>query len=100
MQYTIVDDDVEAAPIYRCNGKAQQPTRPCKNHGLHMEQVPTQDRESISSSYTRIIRTHFQNPGNTEMYIISVVRLRITPDAVPYGLIDVPLNDNSHLTRS
>ena len=21
MQYTIVDDDVEVAPIYRCNGK-------------------------------------------------------------------------------
>ena len=28
MQYTIVDDDVEAAPIYRCNGKASWPTRP------------------------------------------------------------------------
>ena len=27
MQYAIVDDDVEAAPIYRCNGKALQPTR-------------------------------------------------------------------------
>ena len=23
MQYTIVDDDVEAAPIYRCDGKAK-----------------------------------------------------------------------------
>ena len=42
MQYTIVDDDIEAAPIQRCDGKAQQPTRPHKNHGLHMEQVPTQ----------------------------------------------------------
>ena len=41
MQYTIVDDDVEAAPIYRCDSKAQQPTRPCKNHGLHMEHIPT-----------------------------------------------------------
>ena len=37
MQYTIVDDDVEAAPIYRCNDKAQQPTRPHESHGLHME---------------------------------------------------------------
>ena len=27
MQYTIVDDDVEAAPIYRCDGKASQPIR-------------------------------------------------------------------------
>ena len=42
MQYTIVDDDVEAAPIYRCDGKAQLPTRPHKNHGLHMEHIPTQ----------------------------------------------------------
>ena len=41
-QYTIMDDDVEAAPIYRCNSRAQQPTRPCKNHGLCMEQVTTQ----------------------------------------------------------
>ena len=39
--YTIVDDDVEAAPIFRCDGKAKQPARPCKNHGLHMEWVPT-----------------------------------------------------------
>ena len=28
MQYTTVDDDVEAAPVYRCNGMAKQPTRP------------------------------------------------------------------------
>ena len=41
MPYTIVDDDVEAAPIYRCNGKALQPTRPCKNHDLAMECLPT-----------------------------------------------------------
>ena len=41
MQYTIVDDDVEVAPIYRCDGKAQQSTRPCKNHGLCMEHIPT-----------------------------------------------------------
>ena len=38
MQYTIVDDNVEAAPIYRCDGKAGQPiVRPHKNHDLHME---------------------------------------------------------------
>ena len=41
MQYTIVDDDVEAAPIYRCDGKASQPTRPHKNHSLHIEHMPT-----------------------------------------------------------
>ena len=41
MQYAIVDGDVEAAPLYRCNGKASQPTRPCENHGLHIEHIPT-----------------------------------------------------------
>ena len=38
MGYTIVDGNVEAAPIYRCNSKAGQPlVRPCENHVLHME---------------------------------------------------------------
>ena len=41
MQYTFVDDDVEAAPIYRCGGKAPQPTRPHENHHLHMKCIPT-----------------------------------------------------------
>ena len=41
MQYTIVDDNVEAAPFYRCEGKAKQLTRPHENHDLHMEQEPT-----------------------------------------------------------
>ena len=41
MQYTIVDDDVEAAPIYRCDGKVLQPTRPGENHGLAIECLPT-----------------------------------------------------------
>ena len=41
MQYTIVDDGVEVAPIYRHNGKALQPTRPCENHGLAIKHLPT-----------------------------------------------------------
>ena len=41
MQYTIVDDDVEAAPIYRHNGKVLPPTRPRENHGLAIECLPT-----------------------------------------------------------
>ena len=40
-QYTFVDDDVEAALIYRYNSKASQPTRPHENHGLCMECIPT-----------------------------------------------------------
>ena len=41
MQYTIVDDGVEVAPIYRCDGKDSQPTRPCENHGLAIEHLLT-----------------------------------------------------------
>ena len=37
MQYTIVDDYVEAAPYYRCDGKDKHPTRPQENHDLLME---------------------------------------------------------------
>ena len=42
MQYTIVDDDVEAASIYRCDGKVLSPARPCENHGMAIEHLPTQ----------------------------------------------------------
>ena len=41
MQYTIVDDNVDEAPIYRCYGKAPQPKRPYENHGLAVEHLPT-----------------------------------------------------------
>ena len=40
-QYTIVDDDVEVAPIYRHSSKDPQPTTPCENHGLAIEHLPT-----------------------------------------------------------
>ena len=40
-QYTIVDDNVEVVPIYRCDGKESQPTRPCESHGLAIEHLPT-----------------------------------------------------------
>ena len=48
MQYTIVDDNVEIAPTYRCDGKATKPTRPHENHGLAIEHLPTwsESRES------------------------------------------------------
>ena len=41
MQYTVVDDDVEVAPIYRNDGKDPQPTRPHENHSLAIEHLPT-----------------------------------------------------------
>ena len=54
MWYTIVDDNVEAAPIYKHDGKAGQPiVRPHKNHDLHMEWEPTwmeiQQKQQIQS---------------------------------------------------
>ena len=42
MQHTIVDDNVDEAPIYRCEGKDPKPTRPCENDGLAIEHLPTQ----------------------------------------------------------
>ena len=43
--YTIVDDDVEATPIYRCDGKAKQPARPHENHDhLHGQRVNRSSR--------------------------------------------------------
>ena len=89
MQYTIVDDDVEAAHIHRCHGKASQPIRPHKNHGLHIECTPTRMESqckqdtAISSSCTRIIGKYFQNPENTEMHVTPVVRLRFASHTVP-----------------
>ena len=41
--HTIVDDDLEAATIYRGNGKAKQPVlRPYENHEMHMKWEPAQ----------------------------------------------------------
>ena len=54
MHYTIVDDNVEVAPIYRCDSKA---TRPCKNHGLAMEHLPTQ-----SESHSKLQLKSFAVP--------------------------------------
>ena len=82
MQYTIVDDDVEVAPIYRCNGKEPQPTRPHENHGLAIEHLPTwpesQCKQQSKSLVVpaRIIGKIIQNPGDMEMYITSAARLR------------------------
>ena len=49
-----VDDNVEAAPIYRCDSKARQPiVKPQENHVLHMEWEPTwmesQQKQQIQS---------------------------------------------------
>ena len=59
MQYTIVDDNVEVAPIYRCDGKATQPTRPRENHGLAIECLPTWT-ESHSKPQSKSFAVPFQ----------------------------------------
>ena len=41
MQHTIVDDNVEEAPFYRCNGKVLPPTKSHDNHGMAIEHLPT-----------------------------------------------------------
>ena len=56
MQYTIVDDNVEAAPFYRCDSKATWPTRPCKNHGLAIEHLPTWTESHCKQ------QSHLQSP--------------------------------------
>ena len=50
MQYTIVDDDVEVAPIYRHDRKALPHTRPHENHGLAIEHLLHGWRVNVSNS--------------------------------------------------
>ena len=54
MQYTIVDDNVQVAPSYKCNNKDRQSiVRPCENHVLHMEWentwIESQQKQQIQS---------------------------------------------------
>ena len=52
-----MDDDVEAAPIYRSNGMAAQPfIKPHENHDLHMKWEPT---ETESTEATSTIKSSF-----------------------------------------
>ena len=98
MQYAIVDDNVEVTPIYRCDGKATKPTRPCKNHGLAIEHLPTwlESRNKLQSkSFAVPVQGSFhkgyigyiitQNPGDAGMHITSVTRLRLD---TTYGTTD------------
>ena len=54
-----MDDDVEVAPIYRCDGKDPQSTRPCENHGLAIEHLPTQP-ESQCKQQLKSLVVHVQ----------------------------------------
>ena len=82
-QYTIVDDNVEEAPIYRCEGKATQAYQtlreswPGYRASTYMVGESSKAAvEVICSPCPRIIGKIFQNPGDAGMYIISVARLR------------------------
>ena len=55
MQYTIVDDDVEAAPIYRHDGKVLPPTRPNENYGLAIEHLPTQTEDQCKQQLKSLV---------------------------------------------
>ena len=67
-----MDDDVEAAPIYRSDSKAKQPIlRPCQNHDLCMKWEPTlmesQQKQQAQSKAVPISRSSdrsTKNPGN------------------------------------
>ena len=83
-QYTIVDYNVEDAPIYRCEGKAPKSTRPCEESwpGYRSSTYTVGESseatvEVICSPCPRIIGKILQNPGDAGMHITSVTRLRL-----------------------
>ena len=85
MWYTIVDDDVEVAPIYRCDVKVLSPTRPHEYHGLAIEHLPTQTESQCKQQSKSLVvpiwgslGKFIQNPWNTEMHATSAARLRFT----------------------
>ena len=65
VQYTIVDDGVEAAPIYKCEGKAKQPTRPHENHDLHREWEPTWMESQQKQQMQSLVVPAYGSLGNT-----------------------------------
>ena len=79
-----MDDNVEEAPIYRCEGKAPKPTRPHRESwpGYRASTYTVGESskatvEVICSPHPRIIGKIFQNPGDAGMHITSVARLRL-----------------------
>ena len=54
-QYTIVDADVEVAPIYRHDGKVLPPTRPHENHGLAIEHLPTRRKSQCKQQSKSLV---------------------------------------------
>ena len=78
-----MDDNVEVAPIYRCNGKVPKPTRPLENHGLALEHLPTwpesqckQQSKSFAVPGPGSLDKSPKIQGTQKMYITSAARLR------------------------
>ena len=103
--HTIVDDDEEAAPIYRGDGKAGQPViSPHKNHNLHMKWEPTwmesQQKQQAPSKAVPQLEHWIQIPKSRECneHTWFVVRLRLGP-ATPSlkEMTYLQLKDNCHL---
>ena len=104
--HTIVDDDVEAAPIYRCDSKAgQHIIRPYKIHDLYMKWEPTQiDSQQKQQMQSKAVPTSRSLDTNSNLWECNkhmfVVRLRIGPVAASLKQIDgFALKDNSSFTQ-
>ena len=81
-----MDDDVEAAPIYRCNGKGGQPIiRPHGNYNLCMKWEPTwmesQQKQQAKSKAVPTSGSLVENPKSRECdeHMWFVARFRIEP---------------------
>ena len=98
MWHVIVDDDVEAAPIYRFNHKAGQPIiRPCENHDLHMKWGPTwmeswqkqqAHSKAVPASISLVRNSKIQ--GTEWVYMVCCQTYDWTTFSIPNGLIDFP----------
>ena len=85
MQYTIVDDDVEVAPIYRhAMARFYHLQDLCKNHGLAIEYLPTQmESQCKQQSKSVVVPVHgsleksSKIQGTPEMHVTSAARLRL-----------------------
>ena len=64
MHYAIEDDDAEVAPIYRCDGKDSQPTRP---HAIeHLPTWPKSQCKQQSKSLVVPVQGSLEKPSKIQ----------------------------------
>ena len=106
--YTIVDDNVEAAPIYRCNSKAGTAYSKTlwESWPVHIKWEPTwmgSWQKQTDSSLEQFLHLDYWIPPKSREHnkdIWSVVRLRFGPVAHnPIQFDGLTLKDNSHFTH-